>query len=99
MAIAADIVLIAGGMTFVNQWYQTKEINWKVPLATVLGAAAIDGISHLNDKAGIGLAVMVLIGAATTKFNGKSPADLVAGTFTTSTTAKQPKTHQRGVPV
>lgn len=99
MAIAADIVLVAGGMTFVNQWYQTKEINWKVPLATVLGAAALDGLSHISDKAGIALAVMVLIGAATTKFNGKSPADLLTGTFTTSTTAKQPTTHKRGTPV
>jgi hypothetical protein len=78
---ATVIILTAGTITFANQWYQTKEINWKVPLATVLGAALFDGLAHVNSKIATGLSVMVLLGALVTKFNGKSAADTLAATF------------------
>lgn len=74
---ATVIVLTAGGMTFVNKWYQTKDIDWKVPVATVLIAAGVDLISNLDNSAAIGLSLLILLGAATTKFNGKSPVDLI----------------------
>jgi len=90
MAVATNIILIAGSMTFVNEWYQTKEINWRVPIATVLAAAIFDGIAHLNDKAATGLSIIVLIGAFTTHFNGKSVADTLNDAFS----KKSPVTHQ-----
>jgi hypothetical protein len=78
---ATGIVLIAGTMTFVNEWYQTKEVNWKVPIATALGAAVFDGIAKVNGKGATALALMVLIAASVTRFNGKSPSDLVTDAF------------------
>lgn len=74
---ATAIVLLAGGSTFVNEWYQTKEVNWRIPVATLLIAAAIDGMATINSRAATGLSVIVLIGAVTTKFNGKSIVDTI----------------------
>ncbi len=90
-ATATGIVLIAGTVTFSNEWYQTKQVNWRVPVATLLVAAIFDGLARVDDKAAIGLSVMVLIGAVTTRFNGKSVADTVAETFA----AKQIKPRRR----
>jgi hypothetical protein len=78
---AAGIILVAGGITFTNDWYQTHEINWRVPIATVLAAAVFDGLAKLDDKAAVGVAVMVLIGAFVNKVNGKSIADVLAESF------------------
>ena len=85
---AAGIILIAGGITFTNEWYQDNHhINWRVPIATVLAAAIFDGLAKLDDKAAIGVAVMVLIGAFVNKVNGKSIADVLTESFS-KTTAK-----------
>ena len=81
-SVATGIVLVAGGMTFANEWYQTGKVNWRVPIATLLAGAVIDGVSKFDDKAGIGLAVMVLIVASITKFGGKSVIDTVNQVFT-----------------
>jgi len=72
---ATGIVLIAGTATFANEWYQTKKVNWKVPIATLLLGAVIDGLNKVDDKAAIGLAIMVAIAASATKFGGKSIID------------------------
>lgn len=78
MAEAATMItLTAGGITFVNQWYQTRNVDWKVPVATVILAAAMDGLARLDSKAATILSVLVLMGAATTKFNGKSAVDMI----------------------
>jgi hypothetical protein len=88
------IVLLAGTLTFSNEWYQTGKVNFKVPIATLLAAAAIDGLSHIDDKAGVGLSIMVLIGAVTVKFGGKSVVDTIAQIFskTSTNTSANPKT-------
>lgn len=82
---ATAVVLTAGTITFANEWYQTKELNWKIPLATILAALATDALSHISDNAALGLSILILIGAATTRFNGKSVADTLSETF-----SKQP---------
>lgn len=87
------IILLAGTATFANEWYQTGKANFRVPVATLLAAAAIDGLSHIDERAGVGLSIMVLIGAVTVKFSGKSVIDTLAELFSksstsTSTTAK-----------
>jgi hypothetical protein len=87
MEPATAIVLVAGTMTFANEWYQTKQVNWRVPVATLLLAAVFDGISHLDRGIATTISVMVLIGAATTDFNGKSVADTVSSLFTNTTPA------------
>jgi cation transport ATPase len=89
METATVIILTAGTMTFANEWYQTKEVNWKVPIATLLLAAAFDGLSHIDSEVSTMLAVMVLIGAALTEFNGKSAVSTISSIF--STKAATPK--------
>lgn len=81
MATATSIILVAGTMTFTNEWYQTKKINWRVPVATLLLGAGFDGLSQLDSKVANMLAVMVLIGAGLTQFNGKSAAGTLASLF------------------
>lgn len=76
---AAVIVLTAGTATFTNKWYQEHRVDWKIPLATVLAAAAVDGMSRLDEKGATLLSVMVLIAALSTKFNGKSVFDSLSG--------------------
>jgi hypothetical protein len=67
------LVLFAGTLTFSNEWLQTKEINWRVPVATVLAAAATAGIGRVSPGGATSIGVMALIVAAATPLNGKSP--------------------------
>lgn len=86
---AAGIILIAGGITFTNEWYQEHSINWRVPIATVLAAAVFDGLAKLDDHAAVGLAVIVLIGAFVNKVNGKSIADVLTSSFSSAPHSKK----------
>lgn len=79
---ATGIILIAGTATFTTEWYNTKKVNFKVAVATLLGAAIFDGIAKLDDKAAIGLSVIVLLGALTTKWGGKSAVETIAQAMT-----------------
>lgn len=78
---ATGIILIAGTITFGNDWYQTGKVNFKISVATLFAAAIFDGLAQLDDKAAIGLSVVVLLGAFTAKFGGKSVAETLAGIF------------------
>jgi putative effector of murein hydrolase len=86
--VAAGIILVAGGITFTNEWYQTRQVNWRVPLATVLAAAIFDGLAKLDDKAAVGVSIIVLIGAFVNKVNGKSIADVLVASFSTAPVKK-----------
>lgn len=79
MATATNIILVAGTITFTNEWYQTHQVNWKVPVATLIIAAVFDGLAKLDDHAATGLAIITFIGAITVQFNGKSAANMVSG--------------------
>jgi hypothetical protein len=81
MELATGVVLAAGTMTFANEWWQTKQVNWRVPVATLLLGAAFDFFSKLDSGISNMLAAMVFIGAGTTTFNGKSAFDTLAGVF------------------
>lgn len=81
---ATGIILIAGTITFANEWYQTHTVNWRVPIATLLAAAVFDGLATIDSKAAVGLSIIVLIGAFTTKFNGKSASATLAELFAES---------------
>lgn len=99
--MAADtgmkLVLLAGTLTFSNEWLQTRQVNWRVPVATVLAAAAVSGFSKVSPGGATSLGVMALIVAAATPFGGKSPiqeiGDFVNGSSSTGkvkpTTAKK----------
>jgi hypothetical protein len=91
--LATGVILTAGTITFANEWYQTGKVNWRVPVATVLAAAVFDGLAHIDDKAALGLSIIVLFGALTTKFGGKSASETISTFFQQSTT--KPKTQPR----
>lgn len=76
---AVAITLVAGGITFVNQWYQTHNADWKVPVATLILAAGVGGLSNLDSKAATILSLLILLGAATTKYNGHTAIDTITG--------------------
>ena len=76
---ATVIVLISGGTTFAVEWAFGHQIDWKVPLATVLLAAGAEGFSALDRNGATLLSLFVALGAFTTKFNGHSAIDLVNG--------------------
>lgn len=69
------MVLGAGLMTFGNEWLQTNQLNWRVPVATLLGAGAVGLVGAVAPGAGNGLGALVLIAAAVTRLNGKSPLE------------------------
>jgi hypothetical protein len=78
-APATVIVLISGGTTFTVEWALGHRIDWKVPVATVLLAAGFEGFSALDRNGATLLSLFVMLGAFTTKFDGKSAADLLSG--------------------
>jgi len=71
----APLVLAAGALTFGNEWLQTDQLNWRIPIATLIGAGVVGLIGQLSPGAGNGLGFLVLIAAANTRLNGKSPID------------------------
>jgi hypothetical protein len=75
------LVLLAGTLTFGNEWFQTKEINWRVPVATVLAAAATAAVGRVSPGGAAAVGVMALIAAAATPLNGKSPIQVLATTI------------------
>lgn len=89
------LVLLAGTLTFSNEWLQTREINWRIPVATVLAAAATAGVGRISPGGATSLGVMALIVAAATPLNGRSPIQEVGAVVNgsppkrkTSTTTK-----------
>lgn len=40
-------VLILGGVSFVNTWYATKQIDLKIPVATAIAAALAAGFAKI----------------------------------------------------
>jgi hypothetical protein len=82
------LVLLAGTLTFANEWLQTHEVNWRVPVATVLAAAVTAGIGKLSSGGATSLGLMALIVAAATPINGKSPIQEIGTVVNGSRTGK-----------
>ncbi len=78
---APALVLTAGAMTFGNEWLQTDKLNWRVPVAALLGAGILGAIGAVSTGAANGLGVMILIAAANTEFNGKSAVQEIASSL------------------
>lgn len=86
------LVLLAGTLTFTNEWLQTHEVNWRVPVATVLAAAVTAGIGKLSSGGATSLGLMALIVAAATPINGKSPIEEIGTVVNGSRTASKKTT-------
>lgn len=72
------LVLVAGTLTFGNEWIQLHEINWRIPVATVLAAAATGAIGRASPGGAASIGVMALIAAAATPLRGRSPIQELA---------------------
>jgi glucokinase len=77
MAKSTGIVLTATAISFGNDWVQTKSPNWRIPVAGLVVALIFDGVEKLNETAGVGLSIMMLITVLVTPMHGKSPAQTV----------------------
>jgi hypothetical protein len=91
------IVLLAGTLTFSNEWLQTHQVNWRVPVATVLAAAAVAGIGKISPGGATSLGLMALIVAAATPLNGKSPIQQISSTVNGAAKTKNTATKAEAV--
>ena len=81
MSAAGAIILTAGTVTFVNEWWQTHQTEWRIPAATIIAAALVEGLANIDSQVATGLAIIVLTGTVVTRINGKSVADSLADAF------------------
>lgn len=86
------LVLLAGTLTFSNEWLQTKEVNWRVPVATVLAAAVVAGVGRVSPGGAASMGVMALIVAAATPLAGKSPIQEIGNVVNHSASTKKTAT-------
>jgi len=89
------MVVAAGVMTFANEWYQNGKFNWRIPVATLLGAALVGGLASFSPNAGKGLGGIILIGAATAKFGGHSVVEELNGAIQGGNKVLSPTTAKR----
>lgn len=78
MAKSTGIVLTATAISFTNDWVATNKPNFRIAMAGLAVALIFDGIEKLNQKAAVGLSVMMFIAVMLTPVHGKSPADTLA---------------------
>jgi hypothetical protein len=77
MGKSTGIVLTATAISMGNDWLQTRDINFRMGIAGMAFALIADGIEHISEPAGVGIANIMLITALLTPFNGKAPAQTV----------------------
>jgi len=73
MAQSTGIMLLAGSISFGNEWLQTGTPNFRIPVATLMSALFLNGVEKIYPKAAIGLGTIVLITVLMTPLHGKSP--------------------------
>lgn len=73
MAQSTGIILLAGSVSFGNEWLQTSTPNFRIPVATLMSALFLNGVEKIYPKAAIGLGTIVLITVLVTPLHGKSP--------------------------
>jgi hypothetical protein len=73
VAQSTGLMLIAGSISFSNEWLQTGKFNFRIPIATLAAGAFLAGVEKLYPKAATGLTVIILITVLVTPLNGKSP--------------------------
>jgi len=78
MAKSTGIVLTATAISFTNDWITTNTPNFRIAGAGLATALIFDGIEKLNEKAAVGLSVMMFIAVLFTPMHGKSPAQQLA---------------------
>ena len=78
MAKSTGIVLTGTAIGITNEMMQGYQLNWRMGMAGLGAALFITGIEHVNEQAGVGLAVIVFITMMITPFKGNAPAQTLA---------------------
>jgi hypothetical protein len=81
MAQSTGLMLVVGTVSFGNEWLQTGNPNFRIPVATLAAGAFLAGLEKVYPKAAIGLSVITLITVLVTPLNGKSPLQEFAVVF------------------
>lgn len=90
MSKSIPIVLTATTISFGNEWIQTEQVNFRVLVAGLAASLFLDGVEHISEPIGTGLATLMLVSVLLTPFNGNSPVGTLA-----NYTQKKPVTHPR----
>jgi hypothetical protein len=62
MAQSTGIILVAGAISFGNEWLlEHKAPDLKIPLATGIAALMLAGAEHINQEIAVGIAWIALI--------------------------------------
>ena len=77
MAKSTGIVLTATAIGMGNEFVQGYGINFRMGIAGLGAALFLTGIEKINDTAGVGLSVIMMITVLLTPFKGKAPAQEV----------------------
>ncbi|MGI0135330.1 MAG: hypothetical protein ACREBW_10285 [Candidatus Micrarchaeaceae archaeon] len=77
MAKSTGIMLTATAIGMGNEFVQGEGINFRMGIAGLGAALFLTGVEKLNETAGVGLSVIVMITVLLTPFKGKSPAQEV----------------------
>jgi hypothetical protein len=83
---STTLVLSATAISLGNEWLNTGEVNWRIPIAGIGTALIFDLIETVDPQIGKGLAVLMFISVMVTPFKGKSPAETAAHLLDTGTT-------------
>lgn len=74
MAKSTSIVLTATAIGMGNEFIQGYGINFRMGIAGLGAALFVTGIEKINETAGVGLGVLVLITVLLTPFKGRAPS-------------------------
>jgi hypothetical protein len=62
MAQSTGVILVAGAISFGNEWLlEHKAPDLKIPLATGIAALMLAGAEHINQEIAVGIAWIALI--------------------------------------
>jgi hypothetical protein len=73
MAKSTGIVLTATAIGMGSEWLNDNKINIRMGIAGLFVAFIFDGIERLNEKAAVGLSVIMMITVLSTPINGETP--------------------------
>jgi hypothetical protein len=77
MAKSTGIVLTATAIGMGNEFVQGFGINFRMGIAGLGAALFLTGVEKINETAGVGLSVIMMITVLLTPFKGKAPAQEV----------------------
>jgi hypothetical protein len=74
MAKSTGIVLTATAIGMGNEFMQGYGVNFKMGIAGLGAALFLTGVEKINETAGVGISVIVLVTVLLTPFKGRAPA-------------------------